>query len=500
MSQNTPTAGDASPAAATQHATPAKGGFFGHPWGLANLAGVEMWERFSFYGMQALLAFYIYYSATDGGLGMSQAAATSIVGAYGGLVYLSAVLGAWVADRVLGAERTLLVAACLIMGGHLALAFVPGAAGLFIGLIAVALGSGSLKTTTSTVLGDLYERTDQRRDAAFSIYYMGVNIGGLVGPLVTSALWGWKGFHWGFSVAAVGMALGLVQYLLMRKRTLAATSSKPSNPLSRKEGTRWSIIFAVAIVVVALTVVFGLVTAENLADIVVVLIIIAVIVMFTVILTSRSVDAVERKRVFSFIPMFIASAVFWSLFQQQFTVLAIYSDERLNRDVFGWNMAPSMVQSINPIFIIIFAGLFAAMWTKLGSRGPSAPVKFALGTALMGIAFLGFIPFAGAANGTVPLIAFAGILLLFTFAELCLSPVGQSLATKLAPRAFHSQMVALFFLSVSLGSAASGSLSSFYSPETESTYFMVVGIVSIAVGLVLFLARKPIVRLMGGVR
>ena len=174
-----------------------------------------MWERFSFYGMQALLAFYIYYSVTDGGLGMSQTAATSIVGAYGGLVYLSAVLGGWVADRVLGAERTLLTAAFLIMGGHLALAFIPGMLGLAIGLVGVALGSGSLKTTTSTVLGDLYDKGDQRRDAAFSIYYMGVNIGGFAGPLLTSALWGWKNFHWGFGLAAIGMAVGLTQYLLL---------------------------------------------------------------------------------------------------------------------------------------------------------------------------------------------------------------------------------------------------------------------------------------------
>ncbi|GAA1326037.1 peptide MFS transporter [Nonlabens tegetincola] len=475
-------------------------GFFGHPWGLANLAGVEMWERFSFYGMQALLAFYIYYSVTDGGLGMSQAAATSIVGAYGGLVYLSAVLGGWVADRVLGAERTLLAAACSIMAGHLALAFIPGAAGLAIGLIGVALGSGSLKTTTSTVLGDLYEKGDQRRDAAFSIYYMGVNIGGFVGPLLTSALWGWKGFHWGFGLAAVGMAIGLGQYLAMRKHTVREESRKPSNPLSPKQGRVWILVFAVAIALAALAVSFGVVTAENLSSVVVLLIVIAVVVLFTVILTSTQVTRFERRQVLSFIPLFFASAVFWSLFQQQFTVLAIYADERLNRNVFGTILPPSVVNSINPIFIIIFAGVFAAMWVKLGDRAPSTPVKFSLGTAIMGIAFLCFIPFAGGANGSVPLIAFVFIMLLFTFAELCLSPVGQSLATKLAPKAFHSQMVALFFLSISLGSASAGTLSTMYSPENEAPYFLIIGLASIAVGAILFLVRKPVLKLMGGVR
>ncbi|MHA3684183.1 peptide MFS transporter [Leucobacter sp. HY1908] len=477
-----------------------KRGFFGHPWGLANLAGVEMWERFSFYGMQALLAYYIYFSASDGGLGLSQAAAGSIVGAYGGLVYLSAVLGGWVADRVLGAERTLFTAACLIMAGHLALAFVPGALGLAIGLIGVAIGSGSLKTTTSTVLGDLYTREDTRRDAAFSIYYMGVNIGGLVGPLATSALWGWKGFHWGFALAAIGMAAGLIQYILMRGRTISDASRKPQNPLTAKQKRVWPAVFVAALGVVVLAVAFGLITAENLSNIVVVLVIVTVIALFTVMLTSRQIDAVERKRVFAFIPLFIASAVFWSLFQQQFTALAFYADTRLNLNLFGWTMPPSMVQSINPIFIIIFAGVFAGMWVKLGARQPSTPVKFALGTGLMGVAFLCFIPFAGWADGSVPLIAFAGILFLFTMAELCLSPVGQSLSTKLAPRAFHSQMVALFFLSVSLGSAASGSLASLYTAEAEVSYFLVIGLASIAVAILLLVVRKPILKLMSGVR
>lgn len=478
----------------------AQRGFFGHPWGLANLAGVEMWERFSFYGMQALLAFYLYYSVSAGGLGLSQTAATSIVGAYGGLVYLSAVLGGWVADRVLGAERTLLAAASLIMVGHIALAVLPGLGGLAVGLVCVSLGSGSLKTTTSTVLGDLYEKTDQRRDAAFSIYYMGVNIGGLLGPLATSALWGWQNFHWGFGLAAIGMALGLIQYVALRRHTVSAGNSAPANPLSPREKRVWLGVCGAAIVIVAVAIALGWVTAENLSDVVVGLIVIAVITLFTVILSSRAISRVERRQVTSFVPLFLASAVFWSLFQQQFTVLAIYSDKRLNRSVFGWEIPPSMVQSINPVFIIVLAGVFAALWVKLGDRQPSTPVKFALGTGIMGVAFLCFIPLAGSANGTIPLIAFAGILLLFTVAELCLSPVGQSLATKLAPRAFHSQMVALFFLSISLGSAASGSLSAFYDPANEAPYFLTIGGASIVVAVVLFLVRKPILRLMEGVR
>jgi POT family proton-dependent oligopeptide transporter len=475
-------------------------GFFGHPWGLANLAGVEMWERFSFYGMQGILLYYIYYQVSDGGLGLSHGVANSIVGAYGGCVYLASVLGGWVADRVLGAERTLLTAASIIMVGHLALALVPGTVGLGIGLLCVALGSGSLKTTTSTVVGDLYTREDVRRDAAFSIYYMGVNIGGFVGPLLTSWLWDWKGFHWGFGLAAIGMAAGLIQYVSMRRHTRSEANATAPHPLTRSESAKWALVVLLAVVIVVVTALTHLLTAKNLSDVVVVVTILAAVAFFVVLLASKQITSVERRRVIAFIPLFIASAVFWSLFQQQFTVLAVYSDERLNRHLFGMVVPPSVVQSINPVFIIIFAGAFAALWTKLGTRQPSTPLKFFLGTVIVGIAFLTFIPFAGGAAHSVPFWAIVVILLLCTFAELCLSPVGQSLATKLAPEAFHSQMVALYFLSVALGTAASGSLAKLYSTENEVPYFLSMGVVAIAVGVVLFLIRKPVLRLMGGVR
>jgi POT family proton-dependent oligopeptide transporter len=475
-------------------------GFFGHPWGLANLAGVEMWERFSFYGMQGLLAFYIYYQVSEGGLGLPTAVATSIVGAYGGLVYLASVLGGWVADRVLGAERTLISAASIIMVGHIALAVIPGPIGLGVGLICVALGSGSLKTTTSTVVGDLYTREDVRRDAAFSIYYMGVNIGGFVGPLLTSWLWKWQGFHWGFGLAAIGMAVGLVQYIAMRRHTRTEANARAPHPLTRKEATTWTLVAVAAVLVIVVAALTRLLTARNLSNVVVIVTIIAAVALFVVILSSRRITTEERRRVIAFIPLFIASAVFWSLFQQQFTVLAIYSDQRLDRNLFGFEVPPSVVQSINPVFIIIFAGVFAALWTKLGTRQPSTPVKFFLGNTIMGLAFLTFIPFSGGAANSVPFWVIAVILLLCTFAELCLSPVGQSLATKLAPASFHSQMVALYFLSVALGTAASGALAPLYSTKNEVPYFLWLGLASIMVGVIVLLVRKPVLKLMGGVR
>lgn len=474
--------------------------FFGHPMGLANLAGIEMWERFSFYGMQGILVFYLYYKVTDGGLGLSQEAATSIVGAYGGLVYLSAVLGAWIADRLLGAERTLTAAAVIIMIGHIALAVLPNLVGVGIGLVCIAIGSGSLKTTTSSVLGDMYSRDDNRRDAAFSIYYMGVNLGALVGPLLTGLLWDMKGFHWGFGLAAVGMALGLLQYLALRRSTIGSAGSEVANPLDRAGKIRYAVVAAAVVALIALLSVTGVIRAERLSDIVVAITLVASVALFAVMLTSKRITRDERSRVISFIPMFIASAVFWSLFQQQFTVVAVYADERLNRSVFGWEMPPSWVNSINPIFIIILAGVFATMWTRLGSRQPSTPIKFALGTIGMGVAFLLFLPYAGGGANSTPLLWLVLILFFFTIAELCLSPVGQSLSTKLAPEAFHTQMVALFFLSVAVGSAGAGSLAGFYDTSNERPYFLFLGLASVVVGLLMAAGSKWITKMMAGVR
>jgi POT family proton-dependent oligopeptide transporter len=242
------------------------------------------------------------------------------------------------------------------------------------------------------------------------------------------------------------------------------------------------------------------ITLSRLSDIVVRITLADALALFAVMLTSKRITPVERHRVVSFIPMFIASAVFWSLFQQQFTVVAVYADKRLDRTLFGWTMPPSWVQSINPIFIITLATVFAALWSRLGARQPSTPLKFALGTIFMGVAFLLFLPYAGGGPNSTPLWWLAIILLMFTVAELCLSPVGQSLSTKLAPDAFHTQMIALFFLSIAVGSAGAGSLASLYDTNNERPYFLLLGGASIAVGIVLVLVNRPISQLMEGVR
>ncbi|QYF72313.1 peptide MFS transporter [Cryobacterium sp. PAMC25264] len=473
--------------------------FFGQPRALASIFGVEMWERFSFYGMQGILLLYLYYSAADGGLDIPQATAAGIVGAYGGAVYLSTILGAWVADRLAGSERVLYASAVIIMIGHIALALIPGVAGVVVGLILIALGSGGLKANATSVVGSLYRKDDPRREAGFSLFYLGINLGAFFGPILTGLLQSTIGFHYGFGLAAVGMAIGLVQYSFGRKG-LPASSHEVPDPLPRSEFRRYLLIAAAAIVLIVVLVLTGVITASNLVTIVIGVTIVASVVYFIVILRNRQISTVERKRVYAFIPLFIASVAFWSLYQQQFTVVTIYSDVRLDRTLLGWEMPVSWVQSINPIFIIVLSGVFAMLWTKWGAKQPSTPVKFAFGTAIMGLAFLAFLPFAGGAANSTPLLAMVGILLVFTVAELLLSPVGLSVSTKLAPELFKTQMVALFFLSVALGSAISGLLAQWYAVAPEQLYFGVLGGIAIVLGLVLAVFAKPILRLMDGVR
>lgn len=383
------------------------------------------------------------------------------------------------------------------MLGHISLAIIPDLAGIAVGLPLIALGSGGVKANATSMVGSLYAPDDERRDAGFSLFYMGINIGAFVGPLLTGWFQENKGFHWGFGLAAVGMFFGLVQYTVGRRRLPESTRVVP-NPLDPSERLRYGGALVALIVVLAVLVALDWVNAGNLSDWVIWITVVAAVGYFVLMLTSSHVTAVERSRVWSFVPLFLTNAVFWSLYQQQFTVVTVYSDERVDR-VFGdWTMPVSWVQSINPVFIIAFAPVFAAVWTRLGSRQPSSPVKFGVGTILMGVAFLLFLLMPTGEN-TVSVAALAGILLVFTLAELFISPPGLSVTTKLAPQQFNTQMVALYFLSIALGTAMSGRLAEYYDPDDETGYFLFIGLVAIAVGVILLLCTKPIRKLMAGV-
>ncbi|MGE4028361.1 peptide MFS transporter [Mycolicibacterium sp.] len=469
---------------------------FGHPIGLTNLFGVELWERFSFYGMLTILGYYLYYSVTDGGLGLPQTTATGIVGAYGGLVYLSTVLGGWVADRLLGMERTVFYGGVVVMLGHIALAILPGLAGVGAGLVLVALGSGALKANASSLLGTLYAKGDPRADGGFTLFYLGINLGAFIGPLITGLLQTRIGFHYGFGAAAIGMALGLIQYVVFR-RNLGGHGREVPNPLPRSAIGKTVGVFVAVLVVVATAIALKLVTLANLSQVTTGVIIVASIAYFAIMLGSDKVDGDERVRVRAFIPLFIANAVFWSLFQQIFTVLAVYSDERMNWSIFGWVAPSNWIGSIEPIWIIVLSPVFAAVWTKLGTRAPTTPRKFAYGVIGMGLAFLCFVPLAGVA--AVPALVVLVILGVFAVSELLLSPIGLSVTTKLAPEAFRAQMMALYFFSVGLGTSMSGVLAGYYDPSREAAYFGILGAVAVLAGVVVFVIAPWISRQMEGV-
>jgi POT family proton-dependent oligopeptide transporter len=477
---------------------PAERTLFGHPVGLANLFGVELWERFSFYGMLTILGYYLYYSVTEGGLGLPKATATGIVGAYGGLVYLSTVLGGWIADRLLGMERTVFWGGVVVMCGHIALAIVPGLAGVAVGLVLVALGSGALKANASSLLGTLYDKGDARCDGGFTLFYLGINLGAFIGPLVTGLLQTRAGFHYGFGAAAVGMALGLVQYVVFR-RNLGSHGRTVPNPLPRS-AIGWAVgVLVVVVVLIVVSFTTGLVKLSNLSQVTTGVIVVASAAYFVVMLTSSKVASIERTRVRAFIPLFIANAVFWSLFQQIFTVLAVYSDERMNWSIFGWTAPSSWIGSIEPVWVIALSPLFAIMWTRLGNRAPTTPRKFAYGVIGMGAAFLLFLPMSGTTGKAVPALFIFGILAVFAVSELLLSPIGLSVTTKLAPEAFRAQMMALYFFSVGLGTSMSGVLARYYDPAHEFAYFGIIGAVAIAAGVIVFAIAPWISRLMEGV-
>lgn len=482
-----------SPGADTPH-TERK--FFGQPWGLANLFGIELWERFSFYGMQALLAFYMYYAATDGGLGIDQSVALSLVGAYGGFVYMMALVASFVGDRLLGAERTLYYSAILVMVGHIVLALVPGAAGLAIGLVCVGIGSGGVKTASQVVLGDLYDREDPRRDAGFSIFYMAVNIGGLLGPMITGWVWGMARFHWGFGLAAIGMAIGLIQYTLMRKSTIGAAGSEVPNPLPRSEWAKWGLGAAAITALLVGLLVSGLLPLDWLSWLVFAVALVATVVLLREMFASDQVSEGEKSRLTGYIPLLVGSVAFFAIFQSQFTVVAVYSDQRADLSLFNWTLTPAQVQSFNPLFIIIFAPVFAAAWTKLGERQWSSATKFGVANIIIGVSLFIFLPYVGKGPQSTPLLVLVLVLFLFTMGELFLSPVGNSLATRVAPNAFKSRLFAVWLMSVSMGTALSGVLGSLYNPDdpsAERTFFITLSVITIALGVFLIAIRRWVV-------
>ncbi|GAC41746.1 peptide MFS transporter [Paenibacillus popilliae] len=480
-------------------------GFFGHPKGLFTLFFTEFWERFSYYGMRAILVFFMYYEVSQGGLGFPENTALAIMSIYGSLVYMSGIIGGWLADRIFGTSKAIFYGGILIMLGHIVLA-VPGNASLFfVSMILIVLGTGLLKSNASSLVGDIYSEQDNRRDAGFSIYYMGINLGGFLSPLVVGTV-GMNNFHLGFALAAIGMFIGLVVFMVTRSKNLGLAGTVVVNPLSPAEKKKVFTILGVGVVVLAVLIVaaiaFGVLTFDTFIKLVGILGLLIPTLYFIVMYRSPKTTPVERSRVIAYIPLFIASIMFWAIQEQGSTILANYADKRTQLEFAGIHISPAWFQSLNPLFIIILAPVFAWLWVKLGNRQPTIPKKFSLGLLFAGLSFLIILLpayFGGSASLVNPLWLVLSYFVV-VLGELCLSPVGLSATTKLAPAAFTAQTMSLWFLSNAAAQAINAQIVKFYTPETEMLYFGVIGGVAIVLSLLLYLLSPKIQSYMKGIK
>ncbi|WP_310830805.1 peptide MFS transporter [Paenibacillus pedocola] len=480
-------------------------GFFGHPKGLFTLFFTEFWERFSYYGMRAILVYYMYYELSQGGLGMEESTALAIMSIYGSLVYMSGIIGGWLADRIFGASRAVFYGGILIMLGHITLA-IPGSISLFfVSMVLIVLGTGLLKPNVSSIVGELYSEHDGRRDAGFSIYYMGINLGAFIAPLIVGYI-GDYNFHLGFSIAAVGMFLGLIMFISTKKKNLGLAGTLVASPLSQAERKKVFLIFGISAVllavIVAVTIPLGLLTFKSFITIVGILGILIPTLYFIVMFRSPLTTSVERSRLVAYIPLFIAAIMFWAIQEQGSTILASYADKRTQLDFAGMHIRPAWFQSLNPLFVITMAPLFAWLWVKLGKRQPSIPKKFALGLLFAGLSFLVILlpAYFGGEDSLVNPLWLVLSYFIVVLGELCLSPVGLSATTKLAPSAFSAQTMSLWFLSNAAAQAINAQIVKFYSADTEMVYFGVIGGAAILLSILLYLSSRKIQGYMKGIQ
>jgi POT family proton-dependent oligopeptide transporter len=497
-------------------------GFFGHPRGLSTLFFTEMWERFSYYGMRAILILFMTAPVAAGGLGFGTAKAGPIYALYVSSVYLLSLPGGWIADRVLGLRRTVFVGGVIIMAGHICLA-VPSMATFYLGLVLIASGTGLLKPNVSVLVGKLYGPEDVRRDAGFSIFYMGINTGALLAPLVT----GWlaqgdtfkrillsagiapeSSWHWGFGAAAVGMFCGLVQYVLGGKH-LSPDGLRPVRPADPAAAAkldrqlRWVGAAAVGVLLLGAALVLTGVVAldpEAISRSFKWVLIAITLAFFAWLFLLGQWTRQERKHLVVIAVLFAAATVFWMAYEQAGSTLNLFAERNSNNVAFGRAYPASWYQSLPPLFVILFAPIFATLWVRLGNRNPSSPAKFAMGLILLAIGFAVMIGAASAAATGVrvsPLWLVVSYLFQ-TLGELCLSPVGLSAMTRLAPVRIAGLVMGVWFLALAVGSYLAGMASSVYETMPLTTLFTMVTATALGTGLVLALLVKPIRRMLAG--
>ncbi|MER5334265.1 peptide MFS transporter [Micromonospora sp. NPDC002717] len=476
--------------------------FFGHPRALSTLFLTEMWERFSFYGMRAILVLYLTASVADDGQAMGEASASAVYGTYNAMVYLMALPGGWVADRLIGARRSVLWGGVVIAAGHYVMA-IPTRWSVFAGMTLIVVGTGLLKPNISTMVGDLYDRDSPRRDAGFSIFYMGINIGGFAAPLVTGFLGEKVNWHLGFGAAAIGMTFGVLQYVLGR-HNLGDAGARPADPLlgadRRRALTRVGAVAALVALAVVVLAVAGAFTVDTVVNLLAAATVLITVGYFVRIMVDRELSATERSRMKAYVWLFVFAAAFWLIYDQAGSVLNIFAADNTDRDVAGFTFPASWLQSVNPILIIIGAPLFALLWLRLGHR-VSTPVKFAVGLVLNGLSFVLMAAAAQAAVGgdLVSPWWLVAVYAIQVAGELSLSPVGLSATTKLAPVKYASQMMGLWFLATAVGDAIGGQVARLADTWPEPTYFLTFGLASAALGLGAVMFARHIRALMAGI-
>ncbi|GAA2130957.1 MFS transporter [Kitasatospora kazusensis] len=481
--------------------------FLGHPRGLATLFMTETWERFSYYGMRALLVLYLVAPTAKGGLGFNTATGLAIYSVYTAMVYLLALPGGWLSDRLWGARKTVAVGGGIIMVGHFLLA-VPAEASFFAGLALIAVGSGMLKSNISTMVGHLYpDRNDARRDGGFTIFYMGINLGAFLAPLVIGTVGQKVNWHLGFALAGVGMAIGLIQFLV-GSRHLSKASDVVASPLPAAERTAilrkaglWLAVAVACYAAVGLSGVFTInwvLTPLSLAGIAI------PVLVFTRIKRDPELSQDDTRKVSGFIWFFIAAAVFWMIYDQSGSTLTVFASDNTAGTLFGIGFPSSWFQSLNPLFIMALAPVVAWLWVALAkkAKNPSTSRKFVYGLMGIGLSFAVMMAAMAAASGGVKVspLWLALVYLVQTVAELCLSPVGLSVTTKLAPQKYASQMMGVWFLAVTAGDCVASLLQQFLGDAFLSTAsFAVQGTAAALAGFAVWMYRKRIGALMGDV-
>ena len=472
--------------------------FFGHPRGLATLFFTEMWERFSFYGMRAILIFFMVSTVEKGGLGFTVSKAGAVYGFYAAMVYLLSLPGGWVADRIIGQRRAVLYGGVLITCGEFALTG-PDIRMFYLGLALLMLGTGLLKPNVSTMVGQIYPPGDARRDSGFSIFYMGINIGALLAPLAC----GWVGerISWrlGFGLAGVGMIAGLIQYVVGGKY-LGEAGLHAATPENRQQKRK--AILGTLVGMVALGIAGALVAAESISGGLGVILAIVSVAIFSWLLLGRGWSATERKRSAAILVLFLASVLFWSAYEQAGSSLSLFAERNTDRHVFGVEFPASWFQFVPALFVVALAPVFAWLWLALGKREPSSPAKFSAGLLLVGLGFALLVPAAVLSARGVMVSPFwlIGTYLLSTLGELCLSPVGLSAMTKLAPARVAGLMMGVWFLSISIGDYLAGMAASVYESMPLPALFGTVAAFGIGAAFLAALLIRPTVRLMSGVK